>query len=64
MTGKVKFYKTDKKWGFITADDGKDYFCHEKGCIDTIRTGDWVKFEVDNSKEKPSAVKVEVDYNR
>ena len=27
-TGKVKFYNKEKKYGFITGDDGKDYFFH------------------------------------
>ena len=29
--GKVKFYNRDKKYGFITGDDGKDYFFHVSG---------------------------------
>ena len=28
MLGKTKLYNQDKGWGFITADDGKDYYFH------------------------------------
>ena len=28
MEGKIKWYKKDKGYGFITADDDKDYFVH------------------------------------
>ena len=60
MTGKVKFYKPDKNFGFITGEDGTDYYVNKKFCIDTIRTGDFVTFEVGLKKE---AINVEVNYN-
>ena len=28
-TGKVKFYNREKRYGFVTGDDGTDYFFHE-----------------------------------
>lgn len=65
MTGTVKFYKPDKNYGFITGEDGKDYFVHQKACIDTIRQGDSVTFSPTAQKEgKICAMNVEVDYNK
>ena len=65
MTGKVKFYKPDKKFGFITGEDGKDYFVHQKGCIGTIRQNDRVTFTVGEIKQRANleAFNVEVNYN-
>ncbi|MBI2152058.1 cold-shock protein, partial [Candidatus Woesearchaeota archaeon] len=31
MEGKVKFFNRVKGFGFITGDDGKDYFVHHTG---------------------------------
>lgn len=31
MRGTVKFYNKTKKWGFITGEDGADYFVHMSG---------------------------------
>ena len=28
-TGKVKLYNREKRYGFITGDDGTDYFFHD-----------------------------------
>ena len=28
MEGKIKWYKREKGYGFLTGDDGKDYFVH------------------------------------
>ena len=28
MEGKIKWYKREKGYGFITGEDGKDYFMH------------------------------------
>ena len=36
QTGKVKFFNRRKKYGFITGDDGEDYFFHESGLTDGI----------------------------
>lgn len=66
MTGKVKFYKPDKGCGFITGEDGRDYFVHKGNCVDTIRENDPVIFEVARNMKasKDEAVGVEVQYDK
>lgn len=39
INGIVKNWNPDKGWGFIEADDGKDYFFH----VSSLRTGQHVK---------------------
>ena len=39
MRGTVKEFGTQRGWGFITGDDGKDYF------VRTLYKGDLVEFE-------------------
>ncbi len=60
MNGKVKFFNEMKGFGFITADDGKEYFVHESGLKEgsTITEGDSVTFEVEQGDRGPKAVKV------
>ena len=33
-TGKVKFYNREKRYGFVTGDNGTDYFFHESMLVD------------------------------
>ena len=57
-TGKVKFYNKEKKYGFITGDDGKDYFFHASGVSNDIylKDGDNVEFKVvDGEKRSKSS---------
>lgn len=46
MEGKVKFFNRVKGFGFITGDDGKDYFVHYTNLAPQtfIREGDVVSF--------------------
>ena len=55
--GKVKFYNKEKKFGFITGDDGKDYFFHASGISSDIylRDGDKVEFKVVDGDRGPKA---------
>ena len=45
-TGKVKFYNREKRYGFVTGDDGTDYFFHESMLVDgqQVRDEDKVEF--------------------
>jgi len=47
VEGVVKFFNTSKSFGFITGDDGEDYFVHSSGIVKgPITEGDRVSFEV------------------
>ena len=45
-TGKLKFYNREKRYGFVTGDDGTDYFFHESMLVDgqQVRDEDKVEF--------------------
>lgn len=58
-SGTVKFFNTEKGFGFITPDEGgKDLFVHKTGTREPIREGDKVTFEVEQSPKGPNAVNV------
>ena len=59
-TGKVKIYNKEKKYGFITGDDGKDYFFHASGVSNDIylKDGDNVEYKVVEGERGPKAVDV------
>jgi CspA family cold shock protein len=61
MEGTVKFFNERKRFGFITGEDGKDYFVHASGLKEgtTLREGDKVKFEVVEGERGPKAEQVE-----
>lgn len=53
MDGKVKFFNDRKGFGFITANDGKDYFVHQTQVPEDVRLNenDAVTFDpVDTDK--------------
>ena len=57
--GTVKFFNEAKGFGFITPDGGgKDVFVHTSGCLDQIREGDSVTFEIVQGKKGPEAQNV------
>ena len=58
--GKVKFYNTAKRYGFITGDDGTDYFFHQSGLNDDIyvKDNDSVEFEVVDGDRGQKAVNI------
>ena len=62
-TGTVKFFNTDKGFGFIKPDDGsKDIFVHisavQRSGLDTLNENDRVEFETepDRSGKGPKAI--------
>ncbi len=58
--GTVKFYKSDKGYGFITDAAGNDIFVHKTALSrgTRIKTGDRVSFDVKEGEKGPSAVDV------
>ena len=57
-TGKVKFYNREKRYGFITGDDGVDYFFHESMMVEgqQVRDEDKVEFNtVDGDRGKQAS---------
>lgn len=59
-SGTVKFFNTEKGFGFITPDDGtKDVFVHKTATRSAIFEGDKVTYEVEQSPKGANAVNVE-----
>lgn len=60
MNGKVKFYNEKKGFGFIAAEDGKEYFVHVTGLNQgvNLRDNDDVTFDVAEGDRGPKAVNV------
>jgi len=58
-SGKVKFFNSEKGFGFITPDEGgKDVFVHKTGTRDALYEGDTVTFDVEQSPKGLNAVNV------
>lgn len=65
LNGTVKWFNTEKGFGFITpANGGKDLFVHFSGIVGenfrTLNEGDNVEFNVQDSQRGPAAVEVVV----
>ncbi len=60
MKGTVKFFDMQKEFGFITGEDGKEYFVHKTGLEEgvTIDKEDTVTFEAEKGDKGMKAVKV------
>lgn len=63
-TGSVKKVVSDRGFGFITADDGKEYFFHRNSLessldFDRLVGGEKVQFEVEESPKGPRAARVQ-----
>ena len=61
MKGKVKFFSGSKGYGFITGDDGKDYFVHISAIPVGLRLyeGDDVSFDVAETERGMQAQNVQ-----
>jgi len=60
-TGKVKWFNTQKGFGFIVQEDNKDLFVHFKDVlsgIESIKENDTVEFEVAEGRKGLQAVNV------
>ncbi len=62
-SGSVKKVMADRGFGFITAEDGKDYFFHRDGVsatvdFDRLVGGERVEFDIEPSARGPRATNV------
>ena len=62
-TGTIKKLVADRGFGFIAAEDGKEFFFHRSGIegdFDRLQGGEKVTFQVEASPKGPRAAKVQV----
>ena len=62
-TGTIKRVAADRGFGFIAADDEKEYFFHRSGLdssldFDRLVGGERVQFEIESSPKGPRATQV------
>lgn len=57
-TGTVKFFNSEKGFGFITGDDGSEVFVHTSGIREEIRQNYRVEYDEQEGKKGVNAVKV------
>ena len=62
-TGTIKKIVADRGFGFIAAEDGKEYFFHRSGLdnslnFDSLAGGESVTFEIEPSQKGPRANRV------
>lgn len=64
LKGTVKWFNKEKGFGFVTSEDGVDYFVHFTGIVGegfrTLEEGQPVTFEVSEGKKGPMAIDVKV----
>lgn len=64
LKGTVKWFNKEKGFGFITSEEGKDYFVHFSGIVGegfrSLEENQAVTFEVEEGAKGPVAVKVTV----
>ena len=61
MEGKIKWFNTQKGYGFIEGDDGEDYFVHHNALGGAhVRDNDRVEFEVVETEKGKQAQNVKV----
>lgn len=62
MLGKVKWFNSEKGYGFITTEEGKDIFVHFSAIqtegFKALAEGEKVKFDVKDSDHGETAVNV------
>lgn len=64
MTGTVKWFNSEKGFGFITTEEGKDVFAHfsqiQKDGFKTLEEGQKVEFDVVDGQKGPQAENITV----
>ncbi|HME86871.1 MAG TPA: cold shock domain-containing protein [Candidatus Nanoarchaeia archaeon] len=60
MKGKIKFFDKSKGFGFITGEDGKDYFVSQMGLPEglVLNNDDAVDFDIEEGPRGPKASNV------
>ena len=59
--GTVKFFNSEKGFGFIKHDDSnKETFVHVSGLVNDIKEGDKVEFDLQEGKKGMNAVNVKL----
>lgn len=59
--GTVKWFSTEKGYGFIRQDEGDDIFVHVRGLaagVTSLRENERVEFEIGEGRKGPQAVEV------
>ncbi len=60
--GKVKWFKNEKGYGFISTNEGKDVFVHQSAIQSegyrTLEAGEEVEFDIEKGPRGESAVNV------
>ena len=63
LKGTVKWFNDDKGFGFISGEDGNDYFAHfsqiNKEGFKTLQEGAEVTFEITEGAKGPQAANIE-----
>jgi cold shock protein len=66
ITGKVRWFKNDRAYGFLVADDGQEFFVHAKDVrkagLQTLEAGQHVEFDLyPNTKNgRPAATNIKL----